>query len=176
MLTLCFSMMSHATLILFDHAFRVCIWLPPSVSFKHLSDDLMHGGSFPFLKHLLQKWANILGGRLSFSIIILGIDCPYSLRRTVCLITNLDLKIHFPSSLTLPPSGAFRPLLHTDTRTDDQWPKVFFSSYCHGGVPWKSFISHRCRNLKIRGTVFIVSIVNCHIGESSKIISVFRSS
>jgi hypothetical protein len=29
-----------------------------------------------------------------------------------------------------------------------------------------------CRNLKIRGTVFTVSIVNSHIGESSKIISV----
>jgi hypothetical protein len=31
-----------------------CIWFLPSLSFKHLSNDLIHGGSFPFLKHLLQ--------------------------------------------------------------------------------------------------------------------------
>ena len=34
----------------------------------------------------------------------------------------------------------------------------------------------RCRNLKIRGTVFTVSVVISHIGESSKIISVSCSS
>ena len=30
------------------------IWFSPSLSFKHLSNELMHEGSFPFLKHLLQ--------------------------------------------------------------------------------------------------------------------------
>ena len=84
-----------------------------------------------------------LAAFLSFSSIILGINCPYSLRETKCLITNLDLKIHFPSSLNLPPSGVSFPCftrIHKPT-TNDQF--VFFSSYSHGGVPWKYPISHR---------------------------------
>ena len=45
----------------------------------------------------------LLGGRLSFLTILQGI---IYLRITICLVTNVDLEIHFPCSLSLLPSGA----------------------------------------------------------------------